>query len=277
MTRDFVHLLSDRRLTDLRTHRPDIESNATKSVLFHSSLVLGFTGPAELPSVSGVFVPTNEWIVNAIAECENTGRALRRILDTLNEIFPRLHPSIPLEVLRLDIAFVGWGLAEDGEIQPIRGVISNEASADHRSFVGSLEFVPVDDRIVAIMTYGVRFDAIAMKILNRLFQRMDRLGLGGQWNVVRGLVYAFRRAAERSGAVSQAVLVTSVPKPDPRSHTFAIVGGGPNSAMPTAFFVPEGDGQLSNRVQSFPSAVMPGGIVMDMQVSLGKPPPSSSP
>lgn len=275
-TPSFIYLLSDRRLVDARTGTPDLHSNATKTVLFHRVLVFGYTGPASLPTKEGGWLPTNEWIGEAIKDSPDADTALHTLHERLKRCFERFAGRLHADARALCVAGGGWAQDEDGSVFPIPFTISNMQRDSPSEFTLQIGGAPHDPGPLEYETYGVRFDQPAAVELKRQLRRALARNATAPLTVLTLLVSAFRSFAERQRWVSVELLATMLPRPPTETNTYAIVGGGPNPTIPTALFVPA-HAPIGRAQQFFPTTVLPGMYVASMEVSYGRTEPSNDP
>ncbi|MEI6665969.1 MAG: hypothetical protein WCL53_07425 [Chloroflexota bacterium] len=271
LTDDFMYLLSDRRLTDMSTGIPDERSNATKSILFHDSIILGFTGSAQLPDARGRPVPTAEWLGERIRErrASEVIETLRQALtDTYTSRLAQFHPNSR----RLDVIAAVWGQRPDRVFAPVCFTISNAADPSFQSFSVAKQG-RTQRGTLAWSTHGVEFDLPAALRLDRALREIRRHCAGSPLTITQTLVSVFRGFARTQRFVSEDVLVTMLPRPTEAATSFGIVGGGPQAGMPSAFFVPASQ-PIGRAIQHFPVVVLPGGgFVAEMSVSYNADPP----
>jgi hypothetical protein len=259
----FILVLSDRRLTNARTGIPDIRSNATKSVLFHKSMVIAFTGIAHLATVNGASIPTNEWIAEQVQSSATPNDALRTLKNRLNDHFA--HHRLNPRSAHLSVVGAGWSRSPAGPI-PVWFKVTN-ASKDGL-FVGSMSTEAPAFGRVRLRSYGIPFDPRALAELTAIERRHRRRERRDPVTHLDALVSVFRRFADRTeNRVSRDLLVTSLPEPD-GTPNYGMAMGPPNAQMPTFMYLPAG--RSTGREAFFaPTAVFPGMLVAEMSATYG--------
>ncbi|HVD40600.1 MAG TPA: hypothetical protein VNC16_06300 [Solirubrobacterales bacterium] len=216
-------LVSDQRLTDVKTGRP-VTDRANKAVadLRSPQAAFAYTGIAE---VAGK--PTDEWIMETMAEGDNREDSLVRLRD----VGTREFASVPLNraIKRLAIIGCGWGVMKSGpgELEPYVALVSNFAG--RRSWLPKAEdsfelrwFYPHRDRHgifrggppVGAWTAGQVFSRSRSE---RLIRQITR-GLARTPSVAvsaRIVAEAVRDFASSNTSVGKGLVVISVPRPVP--------------------------------------------------------------
>ena len=122
MTRDYVMVAADRRLTDLKTQKP-CKEEACKLVSLCNCTVIAYSGYAELDGLE-----THDWIARHLldANCVGASAAGKIIRKNAMLSFQRLYERIPHTFL-----LAGWTLnQESGKPEPFFTAISNVIAAD---------------------------------------------------------------------------------------------------------------------------------------------------
>lgn len=259
----FIFVLSDRRLTNARTRIPDGSSNATKSVLFHKTMVIAYTGIAHLAEVGHASKPLNEWIAERIQSSGTPSEALHTLQEQLNEHFTR--HRMTAKSAPLSLVGAGWSRDETG-VFPVWFKITN-ASKDGR-FVGAMSRDAPAIGAIRLRTYGISFDARALAELRAVERRHRRRRERSALTHLLALVSVFRRFADRTqDRVSRALLVTILPEPKDGAN-YGMVMGPPTPGVPTFMYFPAGRSTGRETLHA-PTAVFPGMLVAEMSVTYG--------